>query len=244
MSFGARRVRHDRKAFGMVSETVVKLRGIERSFGQGDARVSALRGIDLDLAAEEYVAIRGPSGSGKSTLLQIIGLLDTPTAGTYHFRGKAVESLADRERARHRNEEVGFVFQSFQLLKDRTALENVRLPLDYRRSDAPVHDPGEMLERVGLGHRLSHRPGQMSGGEQQRVALARALVKRPRLVIFDEPTGNLDRATGLEILALLDAVREEEQATFLLVTHDEAVADRAHRQLVLVDGAWSQGDAR
>lgn len=201
--------------------------------------MNAVRGIDLVLEAGEYVAIRGPSGSGKSTLLQMLGLLDAPTGGSYRYQGKEVEGLSDAERTRIRNEEIGFVFQAFHLLKDRTALENVRLPLDYRRSPVEAHDPAAMLKRVGLEHRIGHRPGEMSGGEQQRVAIARALVKRPRLVIFDEPTGNLDSRTGQEILELLDTVHQEEGATFLLVTHDERVADRAQRCLHMVDGQWA-----
>lgn len=228
-------------AGGSGTSALVELRGIERSFGRGEARVTALRGIDLDLHVGEYAAIRGPSGSGKSTLLQIIGLLDTPTAGTYRYRGQPVEQLPDRQRARFRNEELGFVFQAFHLLKDRSALENVQLPLAYRRSGVPAHDPSEMLARVGLSHRLDHRPGQLSGGEQQRVALARALVKRPKLVIFDEPTGNLDQRTGADMLELLDQIHAEEGATFLLVTHDPVTAERAARRLVLVDGRWEGG---
>ncbi|MGE3165633.1 MAG: ABC transporter ATP-binding protein [Planctomycetota bacterium] len=221
-----------------LGEALVELRGIERSFGRGEARVEALRGVDLDLRSGEYVAIRGPSGSGKSTLLQIIGLLDTPTAGTYRYRGQPVEHLSDRQRARFRNEELGFVFQAFHLLKDRTALENVQLPLAYRRRGVPAHEPREMLARVGLSQRVGHRPGQLSGGEQQRVAIARALVKRPKLVIFDEPTGNLDQRTGTEMLELLDRIHQEEGTTFLLVTHDPATAARAARSLVMVDGCW------
>jgi putative ABC transport system ATP-binding protein len=217
---------------------MVRLRQIVRTFGEGSARVHALKGIDLDLLEGEYVAIRGASGSGKSTLLQIIGCLDAPTAGEYLLRGRDVRLLRDVDLARVRNEEIGFVFQSYHLLPDRSAEENVRLPLDYRRCRDEPHDPRQMLERVGLGDRSSHRPGELSGGERQRVAIARALVKRPRLIIFDEPTGNLDQRTTAEILDLLDELHCEENATLLLVTHDEKVADRADRELLIEDGRW------
>ncbi|MEE8141530.1 MAG: ABC transporter ATP-binding protein, partial [Planctomycetota bacterium] len=198
----------------------------------------ALRGINLKIHAGEYLAICGTSGSGKSTLLQIIGGLDRPTRGIYRYCGRPLESLHDAELARLRNQEFGFVFQTFQLLADRSAEENVRLPLDYRRGGKTPHEPRRMLERVGLGARLKHRPGELSGGEQQRVAIARALVKRPRLILFDELTGNLDQKTGKEILDLLDELHAEEHATLLLVTHDENVARRASRVLILEDGQW------
>lgn len=219
-------------------ENVVELRGICRSFGQGEARVEAVKPLDLELAEGDYVAIQGTSGSGKSTLLQIIGCLDRPTGGEYRLRGERVDRLGERPLARVRNREIGFVFQAFHLLPDRSALENVRLPLDYRRGDGNPHSPEEMLERVKLGHRLRHRPGQLSGGECQRVAIARALVKRPRLLLFDEPTGNLDRKTGEDILDLLDGIHQEENVTLLLVTHDPQVAERADRVLRLTDGQW------
>lgn len=225
----------------MTETPLVAMRGIERSFGVGTGRVDALRGVDLDVAEGEYVAILGPSGSGKSTLMQIIGFLDAPTAGSYQYAGKEVRDLPDRELTRLRNEEIGFVFQQFHLLKDRTALENVHLPLDYRRSDAAGRAPLEpraVLERVGLAERVTHRPGQLSGGEQQRVAIARALVKSPRMMICDEPTGNLDTERGLEILELLDSIHKEVGGTILLVTHDKAVAERAQRTVTMVDGRW------
>ena len=221
------------------SGLLVEVRGLRRVFGRGSGEVVALDGVDLDLAEGEYVAIQGTSGSGKSTLLQIIGFLDRASAGELHYRGNDVRGLSDRELTRLRNEEVGFVFQSFQLLSDRTARENVRLPLDYRKAGrGDPHDPDAMLERVGLGNRLDHRPGELSGGERQRVAIARALVKRPHLILLDEPTGNLDSRTSGEILDLLDSIHDRERATLLLVTHNAAVAARAHRVLTLADGRW------
>ncbi|MFN0060665.1 MAG: ABC transporter ATP-binding protein [Planctomycetota bacterium] len=215
---------------------IVELRGIARVYGSGATRVDALRGLDLDIAAGEFVAVRGASGCGKSTLLQVLGLLDRPDAGTYRLNDRLVSELSDRERTRLRNEEIGFVFQTFQLLADRSALENARLPLIYRRDPAGARDPRALLERVGLGARLRHRPGQLSGGEKQRVAIVRALVKNPRLILLDEPTGNLDTATGESVLDLLDEIHRELGATLLLVTHDAHVAARAQRILEMRDG--------
>lgn len=229
--------RDDRSARS--ASPVLRMRRIERRFELPAGDVFALRGIDLEVAAGEYVAICGTSGSGKSTLLQIIGLLDRPTDGKYWLDGRLVSDIPDREQTRLRNESIGFVFQSFQLLGDRSALENVRLPLEYRRSSVPPHDPRELLARVGLADRATHRPGQLSGGEKQRVAIARALVKRPRLILLDEPTGNLDSKTGQEILALIDELQAEEHASLLLVTHDPAVAERASRTMYLRDGQWT-----
>ena len=172
---------------------VVSMRAITRRYGDGPSAVTAVDAIDLTIGRGEFVAIVGESGSGKSTLLQIAGCLDRPDAGTYSLDGRDVSSLSDPELARVRNRTIGFVFQAFHLLGDRTALENVALPLEYRRGGGdPPGDPAAMLERVGLGARGSHRPSQLSGGERQRVAIARALVKRPPLLLCDEPTGNLD----------------------------------------------------
>ncbi|MCA8960543.1 MAG: ABC transporter ATP-binding protein [Planctomycetes bacterium] len=216
----------------------LRLTGITREYGRGAHVVQALRGVDLSVGPGEFVAIRGPSGSGKSTLLQILGLLDRPTHGEYWLADRRVDQLSDRERTRWRNEAIGFVFQSFHLLGDRSARRNVELPLDYRRAKEPGLDPLEILRRVGLADRAEHRPGQLSGGEKQRVAIARALVKRPRLLLLDEPTGNLDTETGAAILELLAEIQREEGVATVLVTHDVSVADRADRTLHLRDGKW------
>jgi len=220
-------------------DTVVEMRAITKRFGEGAGAVTAVDAIDLDLARGEFVAICGESGSGKSSLLQIAGCLDRPTAGSYRLDGEDVSRLSDRALARVRNRRIGFVFQSFHLLHDRTALENVRLPLDYREPGGePPSDPATILERVGLGPRARHRPSQLSGGERQRVAIARALVKRPKLILCDEPTGNLDSRTGAAILELLIALQREEAVSLLLVTHSDAVAARADRVLTMRDGRW------
>lgn len=224
----------------MIAEPVAVLDGITRRYGEGPSAVLAVDGIDLEIRSGEFVAIVGESGSGKSTLLQILGCLDRADAGTYTLGGQDVSSLGDLELARVRNERIGFVFQSFHLLEDRSALENVALPLQYRRRGAaPAGDPARMLERVGLAERSAHRPSQLSGGERQRVAIARALVKRPPLLLCDEPTGNLDSTTGAEILELLESLRREEGVTLLLVTHSDAVAERADRVLTMADGRWT-----
>jgi len=218
---------------------VVELDGVTREFGDGHSRVDALRGIDFRVAPGEFVAVRGRSGSGKSTLLQILGLLDGPTGGTYRFRGESVDGLSDRERTRIRNEDIGFVFQSFQLLGDRNARQNVELPLEYRRSGVAPLDPIALLGQVGLADRVLHRPGELSGGEKQRVAIARALVKRPSLILLDEPTGNLDTETGDAILSLLWELHQHEGVAMVLVTHDAQVAARADRVVTMCDGRWS-----
>ncbi|MCI0651529.1 MAG: ABC transporter ATP-binding protein [Planctomycetes bacterium] len=218
---------------------LVEIRGGRREFGAGEARVAALGGIDFELNEGEYVAIRGVSGSGKSTLLQIIGMLDRMTAGSYRYRGSDARAIPEREVARIRNEEIGFVFQAFHLLADRSALDNVALPLAYRRGGVAPHDPRAMLERVGLAARLRHRPGQLSGGECQRVAIARALVKRPRMILLDEPTGNLDSQTSRDLLDLIDGIHREERPALLIVTHDEQIALRAERVLTMRDGRWT-----
>ena len=221
-------------------EPVVAMRAITRRFGEGETAIAAVDQLDLTVARGEFVAICGESGSGKSTLLQIAGCLDRPTSGTYHLTGREVGGLTDRELAEVRNREIGFVFQAFHLLGDRSALENVNLPLEYRRSGGdPPADPTAMLERVGLASRITHRPAQLSGGERQRVAIARALVKRPPLLLCDEPTGNLDSRTGCEILDLLESLRREDGVTLLLVTHSDAVAGRADRVLTMRDGRWA-----
>ncbi|HIO66585.1 MAG TPA: ABC transporter ATP-binding protein [Planctomycetes bacterium] len=216
----------------------IEMEGIRRTYGEGDGLICALDGVDLTVEKGEFVAIVGSSGCGKSTLLQILGCLDRAESGSYHLDGQDVHSLTGAEMARVRNETIGFVFQSFHLLGDRDALENVTLPLQYRRSKLPETTPRQVLDRVGLLDRISHKPSELSGGERQRVAIARALVKEPRLLLCDEPTGNLDSASGEQLLGLLADLREELNTTLVLVTHDPEVASRADRVLSMKDGRW------
>ena len=209
-----------------------------RTYQLEGVEVPALRGVSVQVEPGEFAAIIGPSGSGKSTLMHLLGLLDRPTGGTITVGGRDATGLTDTELAVLRNETIGFVFQSFQLLPRTTATDNVSLPLVYRgtprreRRDRAV----EALQTVGLGHRLDHRPSQMSGGEQQRVAIARALVGEPRVLLADEPTGNLDTRTGEEIMAILETLNRDRGVAVLLVTHDRDVAERARRQIHMRDG--------
>jgi len=211
---------------------------VVRTYHLEGVEVTALLGVSLRVEPGEYAAIVGPSGSGKSTLMHLLGLLDRPTSGTISVGGRDATGLTDTELAALRNETIGFVFQSFQLLSRTTATDNVSLPLVYRgtprreRRDRAV----AALEAVGLGHRLDHRPSQMSGGEQQRVAIARALVGEPRVLLADEPTGNLDTRTGEEIMSILDGLNRDRGVAVLLVTHDRDVAARARRQIHMRDG--------
>ncbi len=216
---------------------LIELRSVTRTYRMGKVEVHALRGVDLDIDANEYTAIVGPSGSGKSTLMNILGCLDRPTSGQFRLNGNDVSGLGDAQLSRLRNTFVGFVFQTFNLLPRATALRNVELPIIYagvaggrRRKLAR-----EVLERVGLANRVHHRPNELSGGQRQRVAIARALVNRPSLVLADEPTGNLDTATGGEIMQILDELHAEGN-TILLVTHESYIAEHASRQIHLRDG--------
>ena len=226
------------------TKRIVEMQGIRRHYGDGVSQVKALDDVDLSIQAGEFVAIVGASGSGKSTLLQILGCLDRADSGQYLLAGKNVLSLPEKELARVRNEVLGFVFQSFHLLGDRNALDNVRLPREYRRGKVETSLAEQMLERVQLSDRVKHFPSQLSGGERQRVAIARALVKQPQLLLCDEPTGNLDSRNGQQILDLLSGLREEYQTTLVLVTHDTEVADRADRVMTLKDGRWSKESSR
>ena len=212
--------------------------GLTRRYEMGDTSVDALRGVDLEIARGEFVALVGPSGSGKSTVLNLIGGLDRPTSGQVWINGTELSASDERTLTLHRRRHVGFVFQSFNLMPRLTAEENVALPLmfsgvpeDERRSRARA-----LLERVGLAPRLAHRPTQLSGGEQQRVAIARALVGQPALLLADEPTGNLDTTTGAEIMRLLQELNQERMLTLLVVTHDPEVATFADRVVKLQDG--------
>jgi putative ABC transport system ATP-binding protein len=216
---------------------VIRTEGLERRYLMGRAAIQALRGIDLVVRRNEYVAIMGPSGGGKSTLMNLLGCLDSPDAGRYWLNGTLVSGMTDQQLARTRNSEIGFVFQTFALLPRLTALANVELPLAY----GGVHrtERGRRarraLESVGLGDRVQHRPAELSGGQRQRVAIARALVTEPALLLADEPTGNLDSATGAEILALFDALHAA-GTTIVLVTHEREIARRAARTIQLRDG--------
>jgi putative ABC transport system ATP-binding protein len=217
---------------------LIKVQGLRREYRMGGETVAALSGIDLSIDKNEYVAIMGPSGSGKSTLMNILGCLDTPTAGEYWLNGKLVSHMSDLELARARNREIGFVFQTFNLLARATALKNVELPLIYAgvRAKERRQRAIEALERVGLADRVSHKPNELSGGQRQRVAVARALVTKPALILADEPTGNLDSKTGEEVMALVAALHAGGQ-TIIVVTHDADVAAHAQRRIVLKDGA-------
>ncbi|MDT0556006.1 ABC transporter ATP-binding protein [Patiriisocius hiemis] len=216
---------------------VIKIRGIKRDFPLGQEIVKVLKGIDLDIERGEYVALMGPSGSGKSTLMNLLGCLDTPTAGSYELNGADVSNMTDDELAEIRNKEIGFVFQTFNLLPRTTALENVALPMIY--AGASKNDrtkrAEEVLTDVGLADRMDHKPNQLSGGQRQRVAVGRALVNKPSIILADEPTGNLDSKTSLEIMTLFDDIHAAGN-TVILVTHEEEVAMHAHRVIRLRDG--------
>ncbi|HUF77469.1 MAG TPA: ABC transporter ATP-binding protein [Thermoanaerobaculia bacterium] len=216
---------------------LIELHDVRKLYRMGTEEVHALDGVDLTVERGEYLAVMGVSGSGKSTLMNLLGCLDTPTSGRYLLNGTAVETLDDAELAAIRNREIGFVFQTFNLLPRTTALGNVELPLIYsgmarreRRERAK-----EALVEVGLGDRMDHQPNELSGGQRQRVAIARALVNRPSILLADEPTGNLDSATSIEIMELFDRLHQDGN-TVILVTHEAEIADHAHRQVVLRDG--------
>ena len=216
---------------------VIKIRNITRDFPLGSETVKVLKGIDLDIERGEYVALMGPSGSGKSTLMNLLGCLDTPTSGSYELNGKDVSSMSDDELAEIRNKEIGFVFQTFNLLPRTTALENVALPMIYAGASkaARTERAKEVLSNVGLADRMDHKPNQLSGGQRQRVAVGRALVNRPSIILADEPTGNLDSKTSVEIMNLFNEIHKAGN-TVILVTHEEDIADNAHRIISLRDG--------
>jgi len=219
------------------AQPLLRLEGIKKIFFTDEVETHALAGIHLEINQGDYLSIAGPSGCGKSTLLSILGLLDSPTEGAYTLNGQPIASLDHSERARIRNREVGFIFQSFNLIGDLTVFENVELPLTYRRMDGIERKKrvNGALEKVGMAHRVKHYPSQLSGGQQQRVAVARALAGKPSILLADEPTGNLDSKNGEAVMGLLSGLHRE-GATICMVTHDPRFARHADRQIHLFDG--------
>ncbi len=224
--------------------TLIELSGIERIFYLGDSEVHALRHLELRIDSGEYVAIMGPSGSGKSTLLNLLGLLDHPNTGTYHLEGRDVTTLSGNEQARVRSERIGFVFQSFHLVPRLTAAENIALPMTLAgiAPDERNRRVAHALKDYGLADRAGHRPDQLSGGQRQRVAIARATIMQPAMILADEPTGNLDRHTGEEVMRLLEELNAR-GVTLIVVTHDTTLGARAHRQLLMEDGELKHDSA-
>ncbi|MDG1709944.1 MAG: ABC transporter ATP-binding protein [Schleiferiaceae bacterium] len=220
-----------------MGELVIELRNIIRDFKLGSQTVHVLKGIDLDIKKGEYVALMGPSGSGKSTLMNLLGCLDTPTSGSYNLAGRDVSQMKDNDLAEVRNKEIGFVFQTFNLVPRQTALQNVALPLVYagKTKETRNAQAKNVLNEVGLADRMDHRPNQLSGGQRQRVAIGRALVNSPSIILADEPTGNLDSTTSLEIMKLFDEIHKNGN-TLIIVTHEEEIAQYAHRIIRLRDG--------
>jgi putative ABC transport system ATP-binding protein len=220
-----------------VNDIIIRTEGLKKDYVLGAETVHAVRGVDIEITRGEFVAVMGPSGSGKSTFMNLIGCLDTPTAGDYWLNGTSVKELSDDELARVRNREIGFVFQTFNLLPRATSLHNVELPLIYAgiKSKERRELAREKLELVGLGDRMDHKPPELSGGQRQRVAIARALVNSPALLLADEPTGNLDSSTSGEIMEVLKVLNEGGQ-TIVLVTHEHDIAEYAKRQVHLRDG--------
>jgi putative ABC transport system ATP-binding protein len=217
-------------------EPIIELRGVVKRYETGGETLEALKGVDFATVPGEFVSVMGPSGSGKSTMLNVLGLLDAPSEGTVLLDGVDVTDLSDREMTDRRKRFIGFVFQNFHLIPTLTAVENVEVPTLFG-DDPTAHDRAvDLLRRVGLGDRLDHRPDQLSGGQKQRVAIARALVNGPRLLLADEPTGNLDRATGRSVLDEFTRIKEEEDVAIVAVTHDQQVSDYADRTIELVDG--------
>lgn len=220
-----------------MAQPIIEIKNITRDFPLGNEVVHVLKGIDLTINKGEYVALMGPSGSGKSTLMNLLGCLDTPTGGTYVLNGKHVSEMQDEELAEIRNKEIGFVFQTFNLMPRTTALDNVALPMVYAGFSKNERNERatEVLTQVGLADRMDHKPNQLSGGQRQRVAVGRALVNKPSIILADEPTGNLDSKTSLEIMTLFDDIHANGN-TVILVTHEEDVAQHAHRIIRLRDG--------
>jgi putative ABC transport system ATP-binding protein len=220
-----------------MNQPIIQIKDIKRDFPLGNETVYVLKGIDLTIKKGEFVALMGPSGSGKSTLMNLLGCLDTPTSGTYVLNGKEVSSMHDDELAEIRNKEIGFVFQTFNLMPRTTALDNVALPMVYAGFSKKERDERatEVLTQVGLSDRMDHKPNQLSGGQRQRVAVARALVNKPSIILADEPTGNLDSKTSVEIMRLFEEIHANGN-TVILVTHEEDIAAHAHRIVRMRDG--------
>ncbi|MFO7586820.1 MAG: ABC transporter ATP-binding protein [Gemmatimonadota bacterium] len=228
-----------------INDIIIETRGLTKLYQMGAETIHALAGVDIKVQRNEYIAIMGASGSGKSTLMNLIGCLDTPTAGEYILNGTPVQGLADDELARIRNREIGFVFQTFNLLPRATALHNVELPLIYAGIPAKERRRKAMaaLEQVGLADRMDHKPSELSGGQRQRVAIARALVNDPSILLADEPTGNLDSKTSAEILAVFEELHDAGQ-TVIMVTHEHDISEHAKRVVTLKDGLIESHDAR
>ncbi len=231
-----------------MAEYLIEISELAKVYGLGDVAVHALRGVNMQIASGEFVAIMGPSGSGKSTLMNIVGCLDRPTSGRYVLDGEDVSRLSRNALAGVRNRKIGFVFQSYNLLPRLTAVKNVMVPLLYshngHRSERQKHEQAvAALEAVGLGDRLQHRPNELSGGQQQRVAIARALVNRPAILLADEPTGNLDTQSGEEIMELLLGLNRDRGTTLIFVTHDPRIADMTQRTIHIQDGLIGEGSA-
>jgi len=222
---------------------IIQTENLKKEYVVGTQTVKALRGINLSVKQGEFMAIMGPSGSGKTTLMNIIGCLDTPTCGSYELNGKSVSTLEDDELANIRNKEIGFVFQSFNLLAKNSTLDNVMLPLKYAgfNKKEAIIKAKEVIEKVGLTDRLNHTPAELSGGQQQRVAIARALVNNPSIIFADEPTGNLDSTTGDEVMELFKELNSNGQ-TIILITHEDSIAKQANRVITIMDGLIKSDD--
>ncbi len=220
-----------------MDKEIIKIRDLKKIYIMGTEQVNALNGVSLDISANEYVALMGPSGSGKSTLMNLLGLLDTPSEGDYFFNKEHVSQMSDSELASVRNKEIGFVFQTFNLLPRLTALENVALPLVYSGMSKKkrLEKAAQVLDSVGLGDRMDHKPNELSGGQRQRVAIARALVNDPSIILADEPTGNLDTKTSIEIMEIFERLHDNGN-TIIVVTHEPDIANHAHRIIRLRDG--------
>ncbi|MCX8022187.1 MAG: ABC transporter ATP-binding protein [Syntrophorhabdaceae bacterium] len=221
-----------------MSETILSAKGIKKSFNRNRTEIPILKGIDLDISENDFITIMGPSGAGKSTFLHILGTLDRPSEGEIYYKGRNIWDFPENEMCMFRNEKLGFVFQFYHLLQDFTVIENIMVPMLIKRlpSKEAEKRASQYLEIIGLTHRRDHKPGELSGGEQQRVAIARALVNEPEIILADEPTGNLDRKTGKEVLDYLLKVNREVSSTLIMVTHDPEIASLGKRRFKMMDG--------